>query len=131
MICALPSSAVRVDGSASTDMGMTVASAFLLAAGFGIALAVSSLVLGTWFKNARAEVMPGLLASSERAGKAVRLFFIFLFILAIIFGPIIGIANAVEVYTNLLPGSPVPNDSAQAISRQLSQASSTVNGGER
>jgi hypothetical protein len=64
----------------------------------------------------------------EAGLKAIRYFFVFLFFVAIVFGPAIGVANAVVVYTNLLPGLPIPSPSALSISQQLAKATNTVRG---
>ena len=80
--------------SANTSEGMSVAGGFLVGAGFGMAVSESCLVMACWFKNARPEVKPEV---GERGIRFIRYFFFLLFFAALGFGPILGIANAVEV----------------------------------
>ena len=67
---------------------------FLVGAGFGMAVSESCLVMACWFKNARPEVKPQV---GERGIQMIRYFFVFLFFAALGLGPVLGIANAVEV----------------------------------
>ncbi|GAX79267.1 hypothetical protein CEUSTIGMA_g6707.t1 [Chlamydomonas eustigma] len=76
----------------SANVAESVIYSFFLNAGFGLSVGTASLLLGTWFKNASNQALPDV--HPERW----RLFCILTFPLAVMFGPILGIAQVSEIY---------------------------------
>ncbi|GAX79544.1 hypothetical protein CEUSTIGMA_g6985.t1 [Chlamydomonas eustigma] len=75
----------------SSNVGEAVIYSFFLNAGFGMCVAVASLLLGVWFKNAS-------MKSKPPQPHHWRMLCILFFPVAIISGPVLGIVQVVEIY---------------------------------
>ncbi|KAL6760555.1 hypothetical protein V8C86DRAFT_2550679 [Haematococcus lacustris] len=82
--------------SGDSTVGKSVIYFFFLAAGFGISIAISLLVLAGWIKNTAVEY---------KLPAVFRIALISMFPCVIVLGPVLGIASAIEVFAISTPKS--------------------------